>query len=211
MLVGFAPQRQSHSVTQSSRDKPLDDITAILSAVERGEDGAWSRLVPVVYEELRRIARRRLSQLKPGQTLSTTDLVHESILKLLGDRAGSWENRRHFFGAASLAMRDILVTEARRRSRLKRGGNWHRVEWNEEAATSEQSSDAGRWAELLALDEALHKLEVEDQLQHRIVLLRYFGGLSIDEVAAALEVSPSTVDRQWKFARAWLEREMSRR
>jgi RNA polymerase sigma factor (TIGR02999 family) len=180
-------------------DRP---ITQLLKAVEDGVPDAWGRLLGAVYDDLQRLASVRLKRLRPGDTIRTTDLVHESYLRMVGG-AASWENRRHFFGAASRAMRDILVDEARRRRSLKRGGDRDRWSLSEDLAVKgDQAID------LIALDEALKKLEEEDGLQHRIVMLRYFGGLNVDEVALLLEVSPSTVDRNWKFARARLLREL---
>ncbi len=180
-------------------------ITGLLREVHGGDREAWSRLLPVVYDELRKIARFRLAHLQPGRTLLTTDLVHESFVRLVGKDA-EWENRSHFFRAASIAMRDVLVDEARKRARLKRGGDWHRIAFDEELQATDE-----RDVELLDLDAAMNKLEGEDESQHTIVLLRYFGGLNIDEVADVVGVSSSTVDRQWRFARAWLLRELSRR
>ncbi|MEM7231102.1 MAG: ECF-type sigma factor [Planctomycetota bacterium] len=177
-------------------------ITKILEAAQASANPDWSDLFSYVYDDLLQIARGRLRRMRPGDTLRTTDLVHESFLRLIG-KSASWENRRHFFGAASRAMKDILVEEARRRSRLKRGGDRCRWELGEDMAIDDERAD-----ELLSLDEALEKLGKEDELQQQIVMLRYFTGLSIDEVAKVLEVSPSTVDRNWRFARAWLLREL---
>jgi RNA polymerase sigma factor (TIGR02999 family) len=180
-------------------DRP---ITQLLKAVEDGAPDAWGRLLAAVYDDLQRLASVRLKRLRPGGTIRTTDLVHESYLRMVGD-VTSWENRRHFFGAASRAMRDILVDEARRRRSLKRGGDRNRWSLSEDLAVERDHA-----VDLIALDDALKKLEEEDELQYRIVMLRYFGGLKVDEVALLLEVSPSTVDRNWKFARAWLLREL---
>ena len=177
-------------------------ITELLGAVDRGECDAWSQLFAAVYDELGQLARGRLKRLRPGDTLRTADLVHESYLKLLG-ASSSWSNRRHFFGAASRAMRDILVDEARRRGRLKRGGDRKRWELGDDIVANDE-----RPGDLLALDEALRRLASEDDVAHNIVMLRYFAGLPQPEIATLLEVSPSTVDRRWRFARAWLLREL---
>ena len=186
---------------RGSRLEP--EITRLLQAIRKGQDGAWERLVGLVYDELKRIAKYRLRARSPGGQLSTTELVHETYLQLLGRLEASWENRRHFFGAVAQCMKEILVDEARRRGRRKRGGDWQRV-----FLESGLLSASGNELELLALDAALEKLKLDDPVQYEIVLLRYFAGLSIDEVAQALEVSPSSVDRNWRFARAWLQREI---
>ena len=188
-------------------DDARRDVTIILDELRAGEAEAWSRLVPLVYDELHRIARGRLAGLRPGNTLGATALVHEAYIKLLAAEAPSWENRRHFFAAAARAMRNILVDELRRRQRHKRGGDWQRITLDDHLAVGKTSAPV----DLLALDEILERLEAVDAQQHEIVMLRYFAGLSIDEVAAALNVSSSTVDRQWSFARAWLHRELSGR
>lgn len=181
-------------------------ITELLGDLRGGDREAWSRLAPIVYEDLRRLAHLRLRDRPLHDPVRTTDLVHESWIRL--DRAAGCgiEDRQHFFAIASRAMRGILVDEARRRGREKRGGGRNPVLGAEGAALSEDPSRV----DLLALDESLRRLEAEDPDQHEIVMLRYFAGLSIDETASVLDVSPSTVDRHWKFARAWLHRELSR-
>lgn len=186
-----------------NREDTIKTVTRLLEGVRQGDRGAWSRLLPVVYQELRKIARSRLRRLDPGATLLTTDLVHESYLRLCGESA-SWKDRAQFFQTASLVMRDVLVDEARKRRRLKRGGDWHRVGFDESLRAADD-----RDVELLALSEALEKLGAENEEQHTIVLLRYFGGLKIDEVAELLGVSASSVERKWRFAKAWLFRELS--
>ena len=180
-----------------------ENITQLLNAVHDGQTGAWDRLVPVVYGELKRIAKYRLRGLNAGATVKTTELVHETYLQLLGRSQVSWENRRHFFGAVAQCMREILIDESRRQARKKRGGDWQRVALEEELLR-ETRDELG----LLSLNEALDKLKGDDPLQYEIVLLRYFAGLSIDEVAQAIDISPSSVDRNWRFARAWLQREI---
>ena len=182
-----------------------EQVTELLKAIDSGDDTAWSRLVPLVHGELRRIASARLAGLKPGQTVCTTELVQATYLKLLGRSHLGWQNRKHFYAAVSQSMRDFLIDEARRRQRKKRGGDWNRVSFAADIARSHSDVE-----DVLAVDEALDKLEQEDELQFKIVSLRYFAGLTIDAVAETLGVSPSTVDRQWKFARAWLHRELSR-
>jgi len=182
--------------------EPSAPITEILASVESGETEAWSKLFALVYQELEDLASARLRKLRPGDTIRTTDLVHESCLKLLGAGA-SFSNRRHFFGAASRAMRDILVDEARRRGRAKRGGGSRPWELGDDLTARED-----RTTDLLALDDVLDRLESEDALGYQVVMLRYFGGLTVPETAEVLEISPSTVDRRWSFARAWLLREL---
>ena len=180
-----------------------EELTALLNSASQGDRDAHPRLLSVLEGELRRLARRHLRRLRPGHTISTTLLTHDAYLRLVGE-AASWRSRRHFFGAASRLMRDLLVSEARRLGRLKRGGGRRRIVIDPEllAAPAER-------LDLMDLDRALERLRDDSPLQHEVVMLRYFGGLSIEEVAEVLEVSPSTVDRQWRFARAWLLRELS--
>ena len=181
-----------------------NEVTRALEAMREGNDDAQDRLFSLVYDELRDMARVRMARLPPGQTLQATGLVHEAFVKLLGAGA-PWENRRHFFGAAARAMRNVLVEQARRKGRDKRGGGGARVSLHDVAVLPGPCE-----TDLLALDEALQRLEEEDSRQHEVVMLRYFAGLSVDETASALDVAPATVDRWWSFARAWLLREMTR-
>jgi RNA polymerase sigma factor (TIGR02999 family) len=177
----------------------MNDVTRILSALERGDVHAAEQLLPLVYEELRKLAAQKLAQEKPGQTLQPTALVHEAYLRLVGvDKAPQWDSRRHFFAAAAEAMRRILIDSARRKRRPKHGGDQRRVDLDEAVSISEAKDD------LLALDEALSRLAAEAPAKAELVKLRYFAGLSLDEAAACLGISPATAKRYWAVARAWL-------
>ena len=183
----------------------MSEVTRILAAVEQGDPNAASQLLPLVYDELRKLAAHRLAHQTPGQTLQPTALVHEAYLRLVGDPEDSgWDNRGHFFAAAAEAMRRILVENARRKGRRKRGGDLARRDLDDalEAAGPELRED------LLALDEALTRLASADPQAAQLVQLRYFAGLSIPEAAGALGISPRTADRLWAFARVWLLREL---
>jgi RNA polymerase sigma factor (TIGR02999 family) len=163
-------------------------------------------LLPTVYAELRRLAAALSSRLPPGQTLTPTALVHEAYLHLVGNQDPGWQGRRHFFGAASQAMREILIAQARRKASHKHGGKAHRIELAEGLAVIEPPAD-----DLLAVDEAIGRLQAERPDLAEIALLRYYGGLSTDEAAEVLGVSVSTLKRAWRFARAWLERHLGGR
>jgi RNA polymerase sigma factor (TIGR02999 family) len=163
------------------------------------ESQAADDLLPVLYAELRRLAAVLTAQRAPGQTLTPTALVHEAYLRLVRNQDPGWQGRRHFFGAAAQAMREILIEQARRKGRLKRGGRGRRIELSEGIAWIEPPAD-----DILALDEAIKRLQSEDARLAEIVLLRYFSGLSVDETARVLDVSVSTVMRDWRYARAWL-------
>ncbi len=181
------------------------DLTGLLGALERGEAGAESRLFEAVYDELRRMAAGMMAREGPGRTLRATDLVHEAYLRLVPEGgSAAWESRAHFFGAAAEAMRRILVDRARARARLKRGGNWSRVDL--EAVDTGEDSDPGP---VLALDGALARLEAFDERAAEIVKLRCFVGLTIAEVAQALSLSTRTVNRDWLVAKAWLKGELA--
>ena len=183
----------------------MSEVTQILHAIAEGDPSAASQLLPLVYDELRKLAAHRLAHQAPGQTLQPTALVHEAYLRLVGDPGGSdWDNRGHFFAAAAEAMRRILVEDARRKGRRKRGGGLTRLDLDaaEQVTVTEVRED------LLALDEALTKLASADAQAAQLVQLRYFAGLSIPEAAGALGVSPRTADRLWAFARVWLLREV---
>jgi RNA polymerase sigma factor (TIGR02999 family) len=181
------------------------DLTEILDAITAGDDGATERLLPLVYTELRALARARMARERGGLTLQPTALVHEAYLRLFGRSHPRWENRAHFFGAAAEAMRRILIERARRAARLKRGASPRRVPLAE--LPDEQTLAA---EDLLALGEALDRLEALDAAMARVVKLRYFAGLTVEEASALLDVSPRTIDRQWTAARAWLQRELTR-
>ena len=187
----------------------MSDVTRILSAVERGDPLAADQLLPLVYQELRQLAAQRLALEKPGQTLQPTALVHEAYLRLVASLGGaaaaepSWDSRRHFFGAAAEAMRRILIESARRKKRLKHGGGRRRQELSADVAGAPEADE-----DLIALDAALVKFAEKYPLHARQVELRYFAGLTGAEAARLLDISPSTADRHWAFARAWLRREL---
>src|SRR4051812_13818673 len=179
----------------------MSDVTRILSAIEAGDPSAAEQLLPLVYDELRRLAAQKLIQENPGQTLQATALVHEAYLRLVdGEKAQHWNSRGHFFAAAAEAMRRILIDQARHRQSQKRGGDRKRVELDASALLAAQEEGAAD--DLLALDEALVQLEGEDPLKARLVKLRYFAGLSILDAAAALGISAATAKRHWIYARA---------
>lgn len=160
-------------------------------------------LLPAVYDELRRLASILSRKLLPGQTLQPTALVHEAYLRLVKNQDPGWEGRLHFFGAAAQAMRDILIEQTRRKGARKHGGGWHRIDLTSGLALIEPPTD-----DLLAVTEAIQQLQEEKPHLGEIVLLRYYIGLSVEETAAILEVSPSTIAREWRFARAWLLRRL---
>ncbi|WP_165250376.1 ECF-type sigma factor [Paludisphaera soli] len=179
----------------------MNDVTRILSAIEHGDPHAADRLLPLVYDELRKLAARRLAHEKPGQTLQATALVHDAYLRLVGADDPGWDSRGHFFAAAAEAMRRILVDNARRKRTTKHGGGHRRRDLDEvEIAAGEPTDD------LLALDEALARLAAEDPQKAELVKLRYFAGLTIEEAAQALGISAATAKRYWAYARAWLFR-----
>jgi RNA polymerase sigma factor (TIGR02999 family) len=181
----------------------MSDVTRILSAIEQGDPTAAEQLLPLVYGELRQLAAQKLAQEKPGQTLQATALVHEAYLRLVGtETARRWDSRGHFFAAAAEAMRRILIDQARRRDSQKRGGGLRRVDLDAGAALAAPEGDAAE--DLLALDEALRQFEVEEPLKARLVKLRYFAGLSLQQAADALGISAATAKRQWVYVRAWL-------
>jgi RNA polymerase sigma factor (TIGR02999 family) len=184
----------------------MSDVTRILSAIERGDPQAAEHLLPLVYEELRKLAAHKLAQEKPGQTLQATALVHEAYLRLVDvDKVAHWNSRGHFFAAAAEAMRRILVEQARRKQAGKHGGGRLRIDLPEELAAPEARGD-----DLLALDEALASLERHDPNAARLVKLRHFAGLSHADAALALGISRGAADRLWALGRAWLFRQLSK-
>lgn len=182
-----------------------ESVTQLLVAAGDGDARANSRLWSRVYDELRRLARRQLADEGRDCLLESTSLVHEAFLRLVGDEPIEWANRRHFFAAAARAMRHIRVDDARKRGRIKRGGGQRPDSLPGEPTASEQDP-----LEALAIDESLKKLEQAAPRQAEIVMLRYFAGLSVDETAQVLGISPRTVAYEWRFARAWLHRELAR-
>jgi RNA polymerase sigma factor (TIGR02999 family) len=182
----------------------VSEITRILSAIAQGEPQAAEQLLPLVYDELRKLAAQKLAQEKPGQTLQATALVHEAYLRLVGPgQEPPWDGRGHFFAAAAEAMRRILLDRARDKRRLKRGGGWRRLSLDHiDFAVPEPPED------LLALDQALEKLSQEDAVCADLVKLRFFAGLTLEEAAASLGIARRTADRWWAFARSWLYDEL---
>jgi RNA polymerase sigma-70 factor (ECF subfamily) len=178
-------------------------VTKLLKDWSDGDQSVPDQLIPVVYEELHRLAHRYMRREKPGHTLQTSALVNEAYVRLVDQNNIQWESRAHFFGIAALLMRRILVDQARQRNCVKRGGGAIRVSLNEATSVAHEQS-----ASVVALDDALKRLEEIDPRKSRIVELRFFGGMSIEETAAALRVSPGTVMREWTFIRAWLRKEM---
>jgi RNA polymerase sigma factor (TIGR02999 family) len=184
----------------------MTDVTHILTAIESGDPQAAEKLLPLVYDELRRLAAQKLAQEKPGQTLQATALVHEAYLRLVeGDTARPWNSRGHFFAAAAEAMRRILVDQARRKLSLRRGGNLQRRPIEDQEIMAPEPS-----VDLLAVHEALERFQDVDATAAQIVKLRYFAGLTIPQAAEALGISTSTADRSWAYARAWLHAVLKR-
>jgi len=179
----------------------MSDVTQVLSRIESGDPSAAEQLLPLVYDELRKLAAAKLVHEKPGQTLQATALVHEAYLRLLGPAGVEqpWNSRGHFFAAAAEAMRRILVEQARRKHRARHGGGRQRVDLDSQLQLPGEADD-----ELLALDEALQRLAAEEPEAAEVVKLRYFAGLTIEETALALCTSVRTVNRHWAYARAWL-------
>ena len=183
----------------------MNEVTRILSAVEQGDPQASDQLLPLVYNELRKLAAARLAQEKPGQTLQATALVHEAYLRLVDvKKAQHWNSRGHFFGAAAEAMRRILVDKARRKRSQRRGGNSRRIE-----LTAVEPSLPVNQLDILALDEALNELAARDPRAAELVKLRYFAGLTVPEAATALSVSVATAENDWAYAKSWLKIQLS--
>ena len=183
----------------------MSDVTRILSAIEQGDAKAADELLPLVYEELRRLAAQKMSQEPPGQTLQATALVHEAYIRLVGAETQNWGSRGHFFAVAADAMRRILIDNARRKQRLRHGGDHQRIALDDvDLAIEEPATD------IIALDEALTKLAEEDPVKADLVKLRYFAGLTIEQAAKILRISRATADRYWSYARAWLFHEINK-
>jgi RNA polymerase sigma factor (TIGR02999 family) len=184
----------------------MSEVTRILSAIDQGDKAAAEQLLPLVYDELRKLAAQKLGQEKPGQTLQATALVHDAYLRLVDtDQAQHWDSRRHFYAAAAEAMRRILVENARRKRSRKHGGGLVRQDLGEV-----QAAGPGLNEDLLALDEALNRLAEKDPVKAELVKLRHFAGMTVKEAAQALGISPTTADRYWAYARAWLHQEITR-
>lgn len=187
----------------------MSDVTQILSQIESGDPSAAEQLLPLVYDELRKLAAVRLAQEKPGQTLQATALVHEAYIRLVGSpvqcETTHWNSRGHFFAAAGEAMRRILIINARRRCAEKRGGGRERIDLDPDKLPTSDRDER-----LLAIDEALNALEKEHPEKAKLVKLRFFAGFTIADAAAAMGISDTTADRHWSFARAWLQREMAK-
>ena len=183
----------------------MADVTQILSQIESGDPIAAEQLLPLVYQELRKLAAARLAHEKPGQTLVGTALVHEAYMRLVGtNESPQWNSRGHFFAAAAEAMRRILVEQARRKHRVRHGGGLHRIDLDSQLQISSEVDD-----NLLALDEALERLAAEEPEAAAVVKLRYFAGLTIEEAALALNISVRTVNRHWTYASAWLYQQLN--
>src|SRR5262245_20995347 len=182
----------------------MTDVTRILSAIEGGDPHAAEELLPLVYDELRKLAAQKLAWEKPGQTLEATGLVHEAYVRLVdGDKIPHWHSRGHFFAAAAEAMRRILVDNARRKNAERHGGGWHRQDLIDAELAIDSTGE-----DLCAVDEALSQFAKRDPEAARLVELRFFAGLSLDDAARCLGVSPRSAYRQWAYARAWLRRKL---
>lgn len=183
----------------------MSNVTRILSEIEQGDSHASEQLLPLVYDELRRLAAQKLAQEKPGQTIQATELVHEAYLRLVDvEKAQHWNSRGHFYGAAAEAMRRILVEQARRKLRDKHGGGKQRVEFHETAVLVNDPAE-----NILSLDEALSKLAAIDPVAAKVVMLRYFTGRTMEETAVLLDISQRSAERSWTYAKTWLHRELA--
>ncbi|MBI3463737.1 MAG: sigma-70 family RNA polymerase sigma factor [Planctomycetes bacterium] len=184
----------------------MSDVTQILSAIEQGDPHAAEQLLPLVYDELRKLAAQKLAQESPGQTLQATALVHEAYIRLVDvEKARHWDSRGHFFSAAAEAMRRILLNRARDKKRLKRGGDRQRIDLDRVEIALDTNDE-----QLIALDEALDQLAVEDKVSAELVKLRFFAGLTLREAARSLGIAQRTAERQWAYARAWLYDQLRR-
>jgi len=206
--VGPDARQRAHagsrgSIHDSKAVATPNDVTQVLQALAQGDGRASEELLPLVYNELRRLAALRMSQEAVGQTLQATALVHEAWLRMIGDGDRTWQNRAHFFAAAAEAMRRILVENARRKSRLKRGGGQMRLDIDEMDLAATPPDE-----KILLMDDALEQLQAEDPEKARIVVLKFFGGLTNRDVAESLRVTERTVERQWAYAKAWLLRKI---
>ncbi len=182
----------------------MEDVSQILASVVNGDQNAADELLPMVYTELRRLAESRMAKANPGNTLQPTALVHEAYMRLIGSVDPGWNGRRHFFGAAAQAMRDILVEQARRKARIKHGGDRKRVD-----VDTAELEGGPRPEDVIAVHEALELFEKEDPRCAEIVRLRYFAGLSEKDIASGLDLSERTIRREWRYARSWLQRALS--
>jgi RNA polymerase sigma factor (TIGR02999 family) len=204
-----APSKRAAEWVNTASGRPIDrmcDVTRILNALDHSDACASDELLPLVYDELRKLAAQKLSHEKPGQTLQATALVHEAYLRLVDTgRVQHWDNRGHFFAAAAESMRRILVEAARRKGSLKRGGDLARCDLDSSAAVVSED-DA---VDLVALDAALEKLNKAHPQKAELVKLRFFAGLTLEQAAQVLRIAPATADRHWAYARAWLYREVS--
>ncbi len=183
----------------------VNQITLLLVDWSKGDETALEQLMPLVYEELRQMARQYMKKQPSGHTFQTTELIHEAYLKLAGNENANWQNRAHFFGVASKAMRHILVDIARSKQRNKRGGQVDKITLEDNLVASHQRPD-----EIVRLDDALTLLARVDERKSRVVEMKFFGGLNIEEISEILKISPKTVKRDWQFSRSWLLRELSK-
>ena len=196
---------EEKSPNEKSRDGglPNESVTRLLGEAAGGDARAADELLPLVYEQLRRLAQQRMASENPGHTLQATALVHEAYVRLVGPREVPWQSEAHFYKAASDAIRRILIDHARSKGRKKRGGSGKKMPLNVADLASAENSE-----QILALDDALCRLEQQDPEAASVVRLRFYAGLSVDQTAKSLDLSPRSVDRRWKFARAWLFREL---
>jgi RNA polymerase sigma factor (TIGR02999 family) len=185
----------------------MTDVTRILNAIEQGDAKAADELLPLVYEELRLLAAQKMAQEPPGQTLQATALVHEAYIRLVGSEARNWNSRGHFYAAAAEAMRRILIDNARRKKSLRRGGGHQRIEFD---AAILKGGKSYQMDDLIALDEALRKLADVDSIKADLVKLRFFAGLTSEQAARVLGISPATAERYWDYVRSWLRVEISK-